>query len=174
MPRWKKGLVGGALAVAVLGGVWLLVQGGGDAAATGNPTGDPTGGGAPPGGAGFLPGGTRTGEAGGGSPAASGGEPAAKGVFRLGSSFLIGFCVGAFVRAAVKIAAITVGFFLVGLFLLDQAGFVVVDWAAIDQAWSGFWARVGDEWGDFQQFMTGRLPAAGLVGLGLYTGFKKH
>lgn len=163
MPRWKKGLVGGAVALAAVGGVMLLVQGGSAGSGSG-----PTGGGS---GATFLPEGTgNPGTAAG----AAGPEPAAKGVFRLGSSFLVGFCIGAFVRSAVKIASIVVGFFLVALFLLDQAGFVVVDWGAIDRAWSGFWANVGDEWGNFQQFVTGRLPAAGLATLGLYTGFKRH
>lgn len=172
MPRWKKGLVGGALACAVLGGIWMLVGGGGGAQgpAPSGPTGSGITG---AGGSSFLPTGTRP-PAGVGQPTAATEEPAAKGVFRLGSSFLVGFCIGSFVRAAVKMASIAVGFFLVALFLLDQAGFVVVDWNAIDQAWRGFWANVGEEWGNFQRFFTGRLPAAGLATLGLYAGLKRH
>lgn len=171
MPRWKKGMVGAAAAAFAIGGIWWLVAGG-SAPAPG------TGGGGGPGmtgsgAAGFVPSGTHTGT-GNGTPTATASEPAAKGVFRLGSSFLVGFCIGAFVRTAVKMASIAIGFFLVALFLLDQGGFVTVDWTAIDQAWGSFWSRVGEEWGDFQTFVTGRLPAAGLATLGLYAGFKKH
>lgn len=169
MPKWKKALVGTAIACAVVGGVLLLV-GGGDATTASAGGGR---GGAGAGGATLLPSGTTTGN---GQPTAatSGEEPAAKGIFRLGSSFLVGFCMGAFVRAAVKMVAVALGFFFVALFLLDQCGFVVVDWNALDQAWSGFWTKVGEEWSDFQRFFTGRLPAAGLATLGLYAGFKRH
>lgn len=166
MPRWKKGLLGAAALCAVAGGVLLLLDHG-DAATPAS-----AGGTGPAGGAGFVPSGTGTG--GGSAPTVPGEEPAAKGVFRLGSSFLVGFCMGAFVRAAVKIASIAVGFFFVALFALERADFVVVDWSAIDQAWSGFWAAVGEEWGDFHRFVTGRLPAAGLASLGLWAGFKRH
>lgn len=171
MPRWKKVMLGSSIACALVGGLLLAINQP-DAATTVSAGG----GHGPTGGATFLPtgtGGGTTGTGAGGATAA-GDEPAAKGVFRLGLSFLVGFCMGSFVRAAVKMASIAVGFFLVALFLLDYAGFVVVDWNAIDQAWNGFWQNVGNEWGDFQRFFTGRLPAAGLASLGLYAGFKRH
>jgi uncharacterized membrane protein (Fun14 family) len=161
MPRWKKVMLGAGVATTVLGGVLLLASG--DA--------PPPAGGGPRGGSGlgaqFAPGGSQPGTT------APGEEPAAQGVFRLGSSLVAGFCIGAFVRAAVKTVAIVVGFFLVGMFLLERAAFVVVDWTAIDAAWNGFWSKVGDEWGDFTRFATGRLPAAGLATFGLYAGFRR-
>ena len=75
-----------------------------------------------------------------------------------------------FLRAAIKVAAIAVGFFIVMLFLLEYGDFVSVNWQAIDSSWSDFWSSVGDEWGDFQTFLTGRLPSAALAGVGLYVG----
>ncbi len=169
MPRWKKVMVGSSLICALVGGTLLLLHQG-EAATTVS-----AGGGRPGmGSATFLPSNAPSGTGTGSTTPATGEEPAAKGIFRLGFSFLVGFCMGSFVRAAVKLASVAVGFFLVALFLLDQAGFVTVDWSAIDQAWSGFWANVGREWGDFQRFFTGRLPAAGLATLGLYAGFKRH
>lgn len=162
MPRWKLVMLG-VSAICVVGGgiLWLMSSAppqGGTALTSGTGPGStfvPTGGGT-----------TQT-------PTPTE-EPPAKGVFRLGFSFLAGFCVGAFVRSALKIAAIAVGFCAVVLFLLEYGGFVIVDWQAIDASWNRFWAQVGEEWGDFQRFATGRLPAAGLASVGLVAGFKRN
>ncbi len=101
-------------------------------------------------------------------------EPAAKGVFRLGFSFIAGFCLGAFVRAMLRLAAIAFGFWLAMTFVLSYYGLVVVDWHAIEGVWDRFTTNVGNEWGDFQRFVTGSLPAAGLATTGLVVGLKKH
>ena len=163
MPRWKKITVGVALTVAVVGGIWSLTSGDAPPAAT-------SGGG--------DAGGLRTAliegqpRSGGGSAATD--EPTSKGVFRLGFSFLAGFCIGSFLRATLRVAAIAFGFWLLMTFLLSYYGLVVVDWDAMDALWNRFASNVEREWGSFTTFMTGSLPAAGLAAGGLAIGLKRH
>lgn len=159
MPRWKKVALGVALTTVAVGAVWSL--------ASGDATG--TGGGAGQSGltAQFQPGGP-------GSTGTAAEEPAAKGVFRLGFSFLAGFCIGSFVRAALRVVAIALGFWLVMTVVLSYYGLVVVDWHAIEGVWDRFAANVEHEWGNFQRFLTGSLPAAGLAVTGLAVGLKRH
>ena len=161
MPRWKKVLLLAAIGTLVTGGVLMLTSGvshGGGA-----------GGGAP------LQGNLVDGQPqSGGTRAATGDEPVAKGVFRLGFSFVAGFCLGSFVRAALRVASIAFGFWLAMTFVLSYFGLVVVDWNAIDQLWNRFSGNIESEWGDFQRFVTGSLPAAGLAVAGLAVGLKRH
>ncbi|HLQ36431.1 MAG TPA: FUN14 domain-containing protein [Planctomycetota bacterium] len=166
MPRWKQLLLASAVLCLAGGGVmWLLPGGGGGSSGTG-PTEHGTG---------ALPSTLLPGEhPPPGQPSAAQGEPAAQGVFRLGFSFLTGFCVGSFVRAMLKLVALVLGALLLLLLLLGYAGLIEVHWQAIDTLWQRFWSNVGAEWGDFQRFMTGSLPAAGLAALGLFAGLKKH
>jgi uncharacterized membrane protein (Fun14 family) len=172
MPRWEKvslllatgALVGGALLMA-------LGDGGADTAGPASATGQTglT--------SGFLPtpgGGQTPGSGGAGTGAQGAEEPAARGVFRLGFSFIAGFCLGAFLRATMKVASIAIGFWLAMTLLLSYFGLVVVDWTAIDSLWSRFATNVESEWGNFQRFMTGSLPAAGLATAGLAIGLKRH
>lgn len=166
-PRWQVAMLVASVACVVVGGAAWLAQDAAPAPVPGGAGTDGLGGGAGT----FVP--TDPGRRPPPGDAAAP-EPAAKGVARLGFGFLAGFGIGAFARAAMKLVAIVLGFFVAALLLLEYAGFVTVEWAAIDAAWDGFWARVGAELGDFQRFVTGRLPAAGLTGLGLYAGFRRR
>lgn len=165
MPRWKQVMLGTALAAVVVGGVLSLMHGSPDpqpvaAGGTGNQLLNSQ----------LLP-------SGGGTTPVEGvaqPEPGAKGVFRLGFSFVAGFCIGAFLRSMIKVASIAVGFWLLMTFALSFYGLVDVNWESIDALWNRFWSNVGTEWGNFQQFITGSLPAAGLAVAGLSIGLKKH
>jgi uncharacterized membrane protein (Fun14 family) len=101
-------------------------------------------------------------------------EPAARGIFRLGFSFLVGFCLGSFLRATMRLASIAIGFWLAMTLLLSYYGLVVVDWQAVDGLWDQFVGNVENEWSNFQSFLTGSLPAAGLAIAGLAAGLKRH
>ena len=169
MPRWKKVSLLAAGALVVTGAVLMIVDPGGTTA----PAGVPGGGADNPLQTGFIPG---TGGTGGGQtlPQTGTEEPTAKGVFRLGFSFIAGFCLGAFVRATLKIASIAFGFWLAMTMVLAYFDHVVVDWASIDALWTRFTENVANEWGSFQRFVTGSLPAAGLVVGGFAIGVKRH
>ena len=160
MPRWKKWMVGIALAALVIGGVW--------SASTTSASGPgPDAQGRSSLATSLVPGGDEP------APTTTA-EPAAKGVFRIGFSFLAGFCLGAFLRATLRLAAIAFGFWLLMTLTLSYYGLVVVDWHAIEGVWNRFTSNVGDEAGDFQRFLTGSLPAVGLATTGLVVGLKKH
>ncbi len=160
MPRWKKLALLGATGILVTGGVMMLTGAGAGAHAPGSGAG----------------GGLTSLTAGGGPGSATVGaeEPAAKGVFRLGFSFIAGFSIGSFLRATIKIAAIAFGFWLVATLVLSYYDLVTVNWQGLDGLWNRFTGAVSQEWGSFQSFVTGSLPAAGLAAAGLATGLKRH
>ncbi len=160
MPRWKKIAVLAAITTAVVGGIFSLTNGDVPTAGNGNLTG--------------LSSSLVNGQPGGSSTPVATAEPAAKGVFRLGFSFLAGFCLGSFLRAALKIAAIAFGFWLFMTVVLSSYGVLTVDWNVMDSLWNRFAANIEQEWGSFQTFMTGSLPAAGLAAAGLAIGLKRH
>lgn len=162
MPTWKKVAVAAALLTAIGGAVASFAAG--DAPATAGGPGALTGLSSTlvDGSSGQV--GTPTGAA----------EPTAKGVFRLGFSFLAGFCIGSFLRATLKVAAIAFGFWLFLTFVLQHYGILVVDWNAMTSLWDRFASAVEQEWGDFQRFITGSLPAAGLATTGFVIGLKRH
>ncbi len=162
MPTWKKVTVAAALLTAIGGAVASFATG--DAPVTAGGSGGLTG----------LSSTLIDGSSGQAGTQAGAAEPTAKGVFRLGFSFLAGFCIGSFVRATLKVAAIAFGFWLFLTFVLSQYGILVVDWNAMSSLWDRFATAVGQEWGDFQRFMTGSLPAAGLATAGLAIGLKRH
>lgn len=164
MPRWKKITTGIALAAAATGGVMSLVNG--DPAPADAAAGSLSGLNAN-----LIP---ETGGNGTGSGATAAAEPASRGIFRLGFSFIAGFSIGTFLRAVLKLAAIVVGFWLVVTFLLAYAGLVTVEWDQIDSLWNQFVGSIESEWGDFQAFMLGSLPATGLAATGLAIGLKRH
>jgi len=162
MPRWKKITTGVALLAVVTGGVMTLVQGepaptGGDSNASGLA-------------ASLIE--TPEGTGGAAKPATE--EPASKGIFRLGFSFIAGFSIGTFLRAVLKLAAFMLGFWLVMTMLLSYSGLVEVKWDEIQALWDQFRDNIGNEWGNFQTFMLGSLPATGLAVTGLAIGLKRH
>lgn len=160
MPTWKKALLGASVTAMVAGGVWSIAT-----TQAAPPTGTGSGGALA---SGLLPDAPRS------ESAANAPEPAALGVFRLGFSFVAGFCVGAFLRAMIKIAAIAFGFWLLATMLLSYFGLLTVNWQGIDELWNRFALAVEQEWSSFQTFMTGSLPAAGLAVTGLAVGLKRH
>lgn len=155
MPRWKKVALGLAVGTAVVGGVMSAMHG------TSQGTSGTMSGLATSLGENQTSGGTSA-------------EPAAKGVFRLGFSFVAGFCLGSFIRATLRVAAIAFGFWLLMTMTLSYYGILTVDWSQMDSLWSRFAANVEKEWSSMQTFMTGSLPAAGLATAGLAIGLKRH
>ena len=168
LPTWEKVALSTAVLAVAVGGAMTLVAG--DSPDPSAPAGGPSTSAL---GAGLVPEGTGVGGSRSAGDAVDS-EPTSKGVFRLGFSFLAGFCMGVFLRAVLKLAAIAVGFWLVMTFALSYAGLVVVDWNAIDALWSDFSGSLETEWGSFQGFMLGSLPATGLAVTGLTLGLRRR
>lgn len=165
LPRWKQVLLAVATLLIATGGVLAVIEATQPAA----PPGGTTGPGGPA--TGFVPGfpGGQPGSTGHGS----GEEPVSAGFFRLGFSFVAGFCIGYAVRKTLKLAALLTGLLLICLFLLSYFGLIEVKWHDIDQLFERFMRSVETESERFRTFVTGSLPAAGLAALGLVAGFKK-
>lgn len=164
MPRWKKITTGIALTATIAGGTLTLLTG--DPTPTDTVTGNMSGLNA-----------TLIAEQGGAgteSSATAAAEPASKGIFRLGFSFIAGFSIGTFLRAVLKLAAIVLGFWLVVTFLLTYAELMTVEWDQIDALWNQFVGSIEGEWGNFQAFMLGSLPATGLAATGFVIGLRRH
>lgn len=162
---WEKVALAVSILAVVGGGLWSLA--GGDPPP---PTPSPVGGEGEVA-ASFI---GKDGQNPPGMQGASGEEPPAKGIFRLGFSFLSGFCIGAFLRATLKVAAIAFGFWLVMTFALAYVDIVKVDWHAMQGLWDRFAAAVEAEWGNFQSFILGSLPAAGLAVGGFALGMRRR
>jgi uncharacterized membrane protein (Fun14 family) len=94
-------------------------------------------------------------------------------LFRLGFGFFAGFAIGYATRAFLRITILAVGLLLLGLFGLQYAGLINVEWAAMETVFNHVvnWLRTNTA--DFRNSITGQLPstAAGLGGL--LVGFKK-
>ena len=89
-------------------------------------------------------------------------------------SFLAGFCIGLFLRAVLKLAAVAVGFWLVMTSALSYAGLISIDWDAVGDLWASLADLFETEWRDFQAFMFGSLPATGLAIGGFAVGFRRR
>ncbi len=157
MPRWKTGLVVGALVVMATAAITMIfgdpLPSGTDALPTTLVAGqDPT------------------------NPDAATVEqtPWSEAFFQFGFSFFIGFALGYASRAFFKFVMFLIGGMALFLFCMSYYGFVTVEWAAMDQAFSQFGTALKGQFGAFRTFITGSLPNAGLAGLGLFAGFKKN
>ena len=73
-----------------------------------------------------------------------------------------------------KLAAIVLGFWLIVTFLLAYAELMTVEWDQIDALWNQFVGSIESEWGNFQAFMLGSLPAPCLAATGIVIGLKRH
>jgi uncharacterized membrane protein (Fun14 family) len=162
LPRWKKVLLCLALVLVAAGVAFAILE-------TQRPPAAP-----PP----AADSGARTSFLPGEHPSsptttASAEEPVSAGFFRLGFSFIAGFCIGLAVRKTLKLTALVAGLLLLCLFLLDYAGLITVNWQGFDGLYQQVAQRVERESAQLRTFITGSLPAAGLAALGLFAGFKK-
>jgi uncharacterized membrane protein (Fun14 family) len=177
---WKKALIGLATLLVVAGGVLAGVDyfgKGGEVGAGSAPAASRSGStgvtpdslvpSSPP----ILPGGGSTEEEPQGDAAAS--SQWSPALFKLGFSFFVGLAIGMALRIFFKVSLIFIGLFALGLFGLSYAGVVDVDWASIEGAYDSIVARLSDEATSFRTFVAGSLPAAGMAGLGLFTGLKR-
>ena len=95
-------------------------------------------------------------------------------LFRLGFSFVVGFCVAYALRAVFKLAVIFIGLIVLALFGLQYAGAVTIDWGAIGGHYDSVADWLAAQAGSFQRFVTGYLPSAGTAAVGLVAGFRRH
>ncbi len=91
-----------------------------------------------------------------------------------GAGFLIGFCMGFFLRKFLRMSAAIAGLFFLGLFAAGYFGWFEVNWTTVQDQLNALGTRVGAEFQSFKAFIAGTLPAGALGALGLATGFKRQ
>jgi uncharacterized membrane protein (Fun14 family) len=94
-------------------------------------------------------------------------------VFRLGFSFFAGFAMAYALRQFVKVTLVVAGVILLGMFGLQYAGLIDVNWSAIEGKYdsiAGFFRR---ETESFTKFVSGYLPSATSAAAGAFIGFRK-
>lgn len=101
------------------------------------------------------------------------GLPISPAMIQGGLSFIVGFSVGFALRTFLKMSLFVAGVVFLAIFGLSYAGFVEVRWDAMEESFNRLVASVEGEVTEFQSFITGTLPSAGLAGLGLFSGFRK-
>lgn len=94
-------------------------------------------------------------------------------IFRLGFSFFVGFAIGYALRAFVKITLIILGAGFLGLFLLQYAGVVDVNWGLLEGHYDDTVAWLKREASSFTEFAKGYLPSGASALAGLVIGFRR-
>jgi uncharacterized membrane protein (Fun14 family) len=92
-------------------------------------------------------------------------------IFRLGFSCFAGFCMAYALRAFMKITIVVTGIALLGLFGLQYAGLINVDWGAMEGVYNTVTAWVRQQTGSFAEFVSGYLPSAASGAAGFAAGF---
>ncbi len=106
------------------------------------------------------------------------GEPSVEGlaawspaVFRLGFGFFAGFCMAYALRAFMKVTLTVIGVGLLGLFGLQYAGLIDVNWGAMEGVYNAATAWLSEQTESFTRFVSGYLPTAASGAAGFLAGF---
>lgn len=120
---------------------------------------------------GFAPGG----DTGASSESAPGGgfDPWGPTIFRLGFSFFVAFAIGFALRAFIRLSLVYLGLVFLTVLGLSWLGWVEIHWAAPSEQFDALASGLREQFESFRAFLQGSLPAAGLAGLGLFTGLRK-
>jgi uncharacterized membrane protein (Fun14 family) len=94
-------------------------------------------------------------------------------IFRLGFSFFVAFAIGFAVRSFLKISILAIGVILLGLFGLQSADVIDVDWAQLEGFYDRAMPWLKDQTATFTAFIQGYLPSAASVGAGLFYGLRR-
>jgi uncharacterized membrane protein (Fun14 family) len=92
---------------------------------------------------------------------------------RGGASYLGGYLIGWVCRRAIKITALAAGAILALIALLKSAGWIDLDWSAIERDVSQSLTWLRGEADSLKQLLSGYLPAAGAGTAGAFFGFRK-
>ena len=94
-------------------------------------------------------------------------------VFRLGFSFFAGFAMAYALRQFVKITVATLGVVLLGLFGLQYAGLIQIDWGLLEGKLDAAAAFLQDQTESFTAFVRGYLPSTASAATGAFLGFRR-
>jgi uncharacterized membrane protein (Fun14 family) len=97
-------------------------------------------------------------------------SPAVAGI---GGSYLIGFFVGWASRRFLKIAALMTGVLLTGIAVLDDTGWINLDWTTVERQISHAISAAHQGAEGLKHILSGYLPSTGAGAVGMFFGFRK-
>lgn len=94
-------------------------------------------------------------------------------VVRFGGSYLGGFFIGWAFRRFLKMAALIAGGSLAGIAVLENTGWIDLDWTSLETQISHGIAAVQRGAEGLKHILSGYLPSTGAGAVGLFFGFRK-
>ena len=97
-------------------------------------------------------------------------SPAVAGI---GGSYLAGFFMGWAFRRALKVAALITGGLLACIAVLEDTGWIDLDWASVETQISHAIAAAHQGAEGLKHILSGYLPSTGAGAVGMFFGFRK-
>jgi uncharacterized membrane protein (Fun14 family) len=97
-------------------------------------------------------------------------SPAVAGI---GGSYLVGFFIGWASRRFLKMAALFTGGLLAGIAVLEETGWINLDWASAETQISHAISATHQGIQGLKHILSGYLPSTGAGAVGMFFGFRK-
>jgi uncharacterized membrane protein (Fun14 family) len=97
-------------------------------------------------------------------------SPAVAGI---GGSYLVGFFMGWVSRRFLRMAALITGGLLAGVAVLDETGWIDLDWKSVEAQISHAIAATHQGAQGLKHILSGYLPSTGAAAVGMFFGFRK-
>jgi uncharacterized membrane protein (Fun14 family) len=92
----------------------------------------------------------------------------------IGGSYLAGFFIGWAFRRFLRMAALIAGGLLAGIAVLENTGWIDLDWTAVEAQISHAIAAVHRGTEGLRHILSGYLPSTGAGAVGMFFGFRKR
>ncbi len=97
-------------------------------------------------------------------------SPAVAGI---GGSYLVGFFMGWVSRRFLRMAALITGGLLAGIAVLEETGWIDLDWTSVEAQISHVIAATQQGAQGLKHILSGYLPSTGAAAVGMFFGFRK-
>jgi len=97
-------------------------------------------------------------------------SPAVAGI---GGSYLAGFFIGWASRRFLRVAALITGGLLAGIAVLEETGWIDLDWTSVETQVSHAIAAAQQGAQGLKHVLSGFLPSTGAAAVGMFFGFRK-
>jgi uncharacterized membrane protein (Fun14 family) len=91
----------------------------------------------------------------------------------IGGSYLAGFFIGWASRRFLRMAALITGGLLAGIAVLEETGWIDLDWTSVEAQISHAIAAVQQGAQGLKHILSGYLPSTGAGAVGIFFGFRK-
>jgi uncharacterized membrane protein (Fun14 family) len=98
-------------------------------------------------------------------------SPAVAGI---GGSYLAGFFIGWASRRFLRVAALITGGLLAGIAVLEETGWIDLDWTSVETQVSHAIAAAQQGAQGLKHVLSGFLPSTGAAAVGMFFGFRKR